>query len=122
MKCYKIKVGIEEYPIKEADIPRIAEAMKTNDIVKLDCGLFRGQAILAVCRDEKEEIRQALLSAPSSQESRLLLEREAKIRKQTQDCQLCNHTGWVFVDRNGEQTAKYCECTYLRELSPPQHD
>ncbi len=117
MNCYKIKVGIEEYSVKEVDVPRIVEAMKTNDMVKLDCGIFRGQSILAVCRDFDEESRQVMLSAPSSESKRIEDEQVKRIKKQKDECNLCNHTGYVFVDRNGEQVAKYCSCTILKEIA-----
>ena len=51
MKKFKIKVGIDEFIIKESDMPRVVEAMRTNNMVALACGVFRGSAILAVYED-----------------------------------------------------------------------
>jgi hypothetical protein len=113
-KCYKIKVGIEEYPVKEEDLPRIISAMKTNDMVKLDCGIFRGQAILAVCQDFEEEKRVVLSFSPASKEQELIEENEKQLEKQKSECEICNHTGWIFVDKGRETVAKYCQCTVLK--------
>lgn len=93
MKFYKIKVGIEEYPVNESDLPRIAEAMKSNDIVRLDSGLFRGNAILAVCEDKSRS--DAFLSAPREKtkeeiEIELLEEKRKEARLK---CDICDHTG-----------------------------
>lgn len=117
MKCYKIKVGIEEYPVKETDIERIVSAMKTNDMVKLDCGIFRGQSILAVCQDFAEEQRQINMSIPkeSGYTPNQELIRDEKLKQQKADCVMCGHTGWIFVEKNGEKVARYCVCTILKD-------
>lgn len=115
MKYYKIKVGIEEYSVDEVDIPRIAMAMQNNDIVKLESGLFRGQAILAVCRDTEREEREAL-SKPKELSSEEMKERERdlKIAQQKADCRLCEK-GWIHINVGNEKIAKRCKCNFLAD-------
>lgn len=110
---YKIKVGIEEFPVEEKDIPRIAEAMKHNDMVQLECGLFRGNAILAVCRDtEREERAFMLSSAPVLTEEEIQEKaRQEKLKEQRMNCEICNHTGLKEELRNEIVVRVPCECS-----------
>lgn len=117
---YKIKVGIEEFSVEEKDIPRIAEAMKHNDMVQLECGLFRGNAILAVCRDEEREKKERTLVAFNSTESveeRQKREEENKItekkKEQRINCEICGHTGWKEELREKSVVRVPCECQLL---------
>lgn len=111
-KYYKIKVGIEEYPVEEKDIPRIVEAMKTNDMVRLDSGIFRGHAILAMCRDierEKEEslIELSKVPVPETPEQ----EKDRLLKEARKICKKCdNHSGRVTIQKNGEWVVAYCDC------------
>lgn len=92
-KFYKIKVGIEEYTVNEIDIPRIVEAMKNNDMVKLECGIFRGNAILAVCEDIEKTSAFDSLPPPKTDEE-LKQDELQKIRKEKRlNCDICSHTG-----------------------------
>lgn len=116
---YKIKVGIEEFSVEETDVPRIVEAMKSNDMVKLNCGIFRGNAILAVCRDiEKEEQARLIASAPKKTPEQLQDEAIEKIiKEQKMKCELCGHTGWK-ESKKGEKLVRIpCYCTILPENS-----
>ena len=119
-KLYKIKVGIEEYPVSETDLPRIVQAMKSNDMVQLEYGLFRGNAILAVVRDLDREREEMFLMdhAPTPEqieEAKKKREVDEQIEKQMAECPMCTEQkGWIFV-KNGNQTvAKPCSCTVLR--------
>ena len=92
-KLYKIKVGIEEYPVSETDLPRIVQAMKSNNMVQLEYGLFRGNAILAVVRDlEKErEVMYLTEHAPTPEqieENKKQEEKNEQIRKQIEEALL----------------------------------
>ena len=118
---YKIKVGIEEFPIEEKDIPRIIEAMKSNNMVQLEYGLFRGNAILAVTRDLEKEKEIAMISSRSepTQEEKLENERVSKIKLQILNCSICKGTGQLVVDRkhasgSPDPFVKNCECTILK--------
>lgn len=104
-KLYKIKVGIEEFQVDESDIPRIAQAMKTGDIVKLDCGLFRGTSILAVC-EYKSLV--AFDSLPNKTPEELKIE---KIKLESRmKCDKCEHTGWREELRGNNVVRVPCEC------------
>ncbi len=48
---YCILVGIEKYPIEEADIKKITQAMLDNSVVALKSGIFSGKAISGIVRD-----------------------------------------------------------------------
>jgi hypothetical protein len=114
-KFYKIKVGIEEFQVKEADIPRIVEAMKTGNMVQLESGLFRGNAILAVCRDFEKEIQLAL-SAPTKETPEQIEDKEKKekLKEKRLKCEICNHTGWVEGKRRDGSVAMFpCECQVI---------
>lgn len=113
---YKIKVGIEEYSVDEKDIPRIVQAMKSNDMVKLDCGIFRGQAILAVARDLEKEERERLLETYKKSPEQVEQDKKAGIIKQQMDeCKECTGSkGWRFKIVNGEKVAYQCSCTYAK--------
>lgn len=121
MKHYKIKVGIEEYPIDEIDIPRIVEAMKNNDMVKLDCGIFRGQSILAVARDIEKESSVSMIQIPAL-DSQEHIERK-RIEQQIYECTICGKEsgyskGWIInKNEKGERIAKRCVCTQLPALA-----
>lgn len=116
---YKIKVGIEEFSVEESDIPRIAEAMKHNDMVKLDCGLFRGSAILAVCRDEEREKQQLLIeTTPQTTEEELEKIRIDGIKRdQRLNCEICGHTGWKEDFREESLVRVPCDCTLIKNLA-----
>ncbi len=116
MNPYKIKVGIEEYPVLETDIPRIVQAMKTNDMVKLDCGVFRGSAILAVCEvipriafgdtpPTVDELRE------SARQKALEDKRSAQIKA----CTLCRN-GWQIVKVGNDSLARPCTCRQLKDV------
>lgn len=113
---FKIKVGIEEFPVEPVDVPRIIEAMKSNDMVKLDCGIFRGNAILAVCRDEEKENQAHLLaSAPKQTPEELKLLADSETRKeQKMKCEKCGHTGWKEELRNSELIRVPCDCQEIK--------
>lgn len=112
---YKIKVGIEEFEVSEKDIPRIVEAMKNNDIVKLDCGLFRGQAILAVCRDLEKEMQRTMLSSHTDTPEEIEQKKnEILLKEQRLNCEKCGHTGWIVGKREGRDCAFPCECKILK--------
>ena len=120
-KLYKIKVGIEEYPVSETDLPRIVQAMKSNNMVQLEYGLFRGNAILAVVRDlEKErEVMYLTEHAPTPEqieENKKQEEKNEQIRKQIEECKLCtgDDKGWIFIKSGNQTVAKPCSCTVLR--------
>lgn len=120
-KLYKIKVGIEEFPIEEKDIPRITEAMKNNDMVALDSGIFRGSAILAICRDEEREKRATMLETMKPTPEQLerfkneeqLREIENRKRANRLICELCDHSGWKEEMRNEEVIRVICDCQKL---------
>ena len=98
----------------ECDIPRIVEAMKKNDIVKLEYGLFRGQAILALCRDiEKENNEHMLMSSTKTPEQEKKEADETQIKKQISECTICDHDGWESIEKNGERMVRKCACTKL---------
>lgn len=114
---YKIKVGIEEFEVKEEDIPRIVEAMKNNDIVKLDSGLFRGSAILAVCRDFEKEIERNMLTTPEKSLDEIAEEeKKAKLKEQRLACTICDKKGWRIGTRDGKDCASPCECQSIKEI------
>jgi hypothetical protein len=119
---YKIKVGIEEFSVDEKDIPRIAEAMQTNNMVQLECGLFRGSAILAVCKDDKyKDIAFLTPSTPEQIAERSRLEEiDNLIKKQILECKICNGKGWKMIKKEGEYFATNCDCTKLREQKQPE--
>ncbi len=115
-KYYKIKVGIEEFAVDETDIPRIVEAMKNNDMVRLSSGLFRGQAILAICRDSEREDKELQLTA--SQKTNEAIEAESRqeiLKKQKAECNICNHTGWEVYNIGAERRVKPCECRVIKK-------
>ena len=119
IKYFKIKVGIEEFSVNENDIPRIVEAMKTNEMVKLDCGIFRGQAILALTRDIEREEKERLDTELSSTEEKKQKTINEEIEKQISECDLCNKKGYTIVDKrfpNGSPNpvVKKCSCTIYR--------
>lgn len=117
-KYFKIKVGIEEFPILESDIPRIVEAMKKNEMVKLEHGIFRGQAILAITRDlekEESELRASVNSTYSDKEKEI----EETIKKQIAECTSCGQKGYTIINKvleNGHPNpvVKKCSCTIYR--------
>lgn len=114
IKFFKIKVGIEEFSVEEKDVPRIIEAMKSNDMVKLDCGIFRGNAILAICRDEEKEEQSRLLAFDSSiktPEELQEIENEKIIKEQRMQCELCDHTGWK---EGKDYIRRPCDCMTLK--------
>lgn len=101
-KNYKIKVGIEEYPVKPIDVERIARAMQTDEIVKLENGLFRGKSIIALIQEDvyiedkkeltyEEKIHFALLEAKKN-------------------CQLCKGQGYVLTTEEKRTFMKECQC------------
>lgn len=114
---YKIKVGIEEFPVKEEDITRIVDAMKSGNLVKLDCGVFRGQSIIAVCEDIEKQKLMNMLGSSGTTRAKEISTQEI-ITKQMSECKICDHSGWLFIDRNGERVAKYCTCTVLKNEVP----
>ena len=117
-KIYKIKVGIEEFEVKEADIPRIVEAMKTGNMVQLDSGLFRGNAILAVCRDFEKEMTLALC-APTKETPEQIEDKEKKekLKSQRLNCEICHHTGWAEGKRKDGSSAMFpCECQVIKTI------
>lgn len=114
-KYYKIKVGIEEFSIDENDIPRIVEAMKNNDMVKLASGLFRGQAILAVCRDSERENKELLLTSPQKTQEQIDAEsRQETLKRQKKYCAICDHDGWEIFTKGNERLVKPCICTIIK--------
>jgi hypothetical protein len=117
-KIYKIKVGIEEFEVSENDIPRIVEAMKSGDMVQLHCGLFRGNAILALCRDFDKEMETSLLECPKKSQEQIEEEsNEAKLKDNRLKCELCKHTGWREGVRQDGTTAMFpCECQVLNKI------
>lgn len=95
---HKIKVGIEEFTVHESDIPRITAAMQSDEMVQLDCGIFRGKAILAVFKI------QTLVSVGSSQAdklSKLLAEARNK-------CTNCKGVGSIIY--LAERVVRTCPC------------
>jgi len=124
-KYYKIKVGIEEFEVKEEDIPRIAEAMRTNNMVQLVCGLFRGSSILAVCRDEKKELSSdsdVIKEKTPEQIATIkrLKEIDEVIKQQIFDCKICEGKGWITTKKGDEYFATNCKCTKLIEEKQPE--
>jgi len=125
IKYYKIKVGIEEFSIEKKDISRIVEAMKTNEMVKLECGIFRGQAILAITRDlQKEQDEETKLYFNQSDQGKIL-NLEEKIQKQISECNFCDKKGYTIQDKklkNGSPNpiVKKCSCTIFRGVDMPK--
>jgi len=117
---YKIKVGIEEFDVKEEDIPRIAEAMQTNNLVQLGCGLFRGSAILAICKDER--YHETIIEKTPEQIAEIsrLNEIDEIIKQQITSCTICNGKGWGTIKKDGEYFASNCVCTKLIEKKQPE--
>ena len=114
-KIYKIKVDITEFRVKEEDLVRIVEAMKSNDMVKLDCGIFRGSAIRAVYRDEDEEVQLALCSSKEKKPEQIEEERIINLKKEQKlNSDICHHTGMKIVNVNGEDVAKICDCQIIK--------
>lgn len=111
MKRYKIKVGIEEFKVDEKDISRITEAMKTDNLVALDCGVFRGSAILALCEDTSVIDFGSL--PPSEEEIKQKAIDDFK-REQRLNCELCDHTGWKEELRGQELIRVLCDCQKLK--------
>lgn len=88
---YKIKVGIEEFQIKVEDIPRITKAMQTNDLVKIERGLFRGSAILAII---EEQVLITDVRPPTAEEK--AKEILNTVRK---DCKICFGSSYLLKTR-----------------------
>jgi hypothetical protein len=109
IKKFKIKVGIEEYPVNENDIERIMRAMQTNEIVKLDIGVIRGQAILAILQEQIPVSEPKDLS-PSEQREQLLLE----ARK---NCQECKGDGYIKIQKDGQVKIFECKCQKINTLA-----
>jgi hypothetical protein len=118
-KVFKIKVGISEFEVKEIDIPRIVEAMKNNDIVKLDCGLFRGSAILSVFEDFDEELQRSLKLETAKTQEEIEQEKISVHLKQNRlECELCKHTGWKESKRDdGSAVMVRCLCQKLLDYN-----
>ncbi len=99
---YKIKVGIDEFDIKESDIGRVTEAMQTNNMVSLDCGIFRGQSILAIIKRENitndYTIREL---SPDEKKFSLLKESREK-------CPICIGVGLIYDPE--KKLMKQCLC------------
>jgi hypothetical protein len=102
IRNYKIRVGIDEFPIQEADVPRVVQAMQTNEIVKLDCGMIRGQAILAVLKDE----------VSVAEERDLTLEERAEMAQieARKSCLECKGIGYVKGLKDGRPVMMECKC------------
>lgn len=116
-KYYKIRVGIEEYPVDEKDISRILQAMQTNEIVRLDCGMFRGQAILAVIRDTNKEFQEALSSLPGPEPTI-----EEILNNQRLACSRCDKKGYLFEEKLNEKTKiteKFVKICICQKMSAP---
>jgi|ERR1700728_143884 len=108
IKQYRIKVGIEEFRVEKKDIERIARAMQTDEIVKLDNGLFRGRSITALIEEDiwLDEPRQL---SPEEIKENLLI--EAK-----RNCLDCKGVGYVQKIEAGRTFMKQCECQNPNKL------
>lgn len=116
---YKIKIGIEEYPIEEKDIARITEAMQKNDMVKLEHGIFRGNAILAVCRDLEREKKELLIGPviPPTQEEIEQEKLAVELRERRLNCEICEHKGLKEVYKDGKVVRVPCDCQNIELLN-----
>jgi len=90
---YKIKVGIDEFDVLEDDVPRIVEAMQTDNLVRLKCGVFRGKTILGVY----EDVNNFLISSSSPPSIEKI--QEQQLYKNIENCTVCSkpNKGWVLV-------------------------
>lgn len=110
---YKIKVGIEEFYVEPTDVPKITQAMQTNEMVKLARGIFRGQAILAII-EEDVFIDDSPSIPPTPQE----IHQRALIDAR-RNCTKCMASGYLVTKKeNGETVAKVCDCQKIKFIGP----